>query len=261
MKILAVLSLAFLFIGVGCKSSAPNSTQVVTGDLTGNVGLYDSHGNEIFDRRNVLVQVEGTSLSAISDSVGNWVIHDLPTQTYIIAFSKTGYGTLKNTSFSFIGGGSVSYGNRVYLYQPLNFSISLDSLSTIYETTGNYNNSGYLSGHISGAWLSDSTIIQAYVLIGSTANIAFGDTSTYFGGLLFNNDRLTLHKSGSDLVFNASDWEVCGPAGWVQHGVKVYLQAFATISNYSPRYYDIVAAKWVYPNPPQSSKIIAVTIP
>src|SRR5256885_16188600 len=102
MKIQAILSFAFLVFLFGCKNSTPAASQEVTGELKGTVGLYNAHGMEISDRSGVLIQAEGTNFSAISDSAGNWSIHDLPSQTYSISFSKNGFGTVKNTSFPFL---------------------------------------------------------------------------------------------------------------------------------------------------------------
>jgi hypothetical protein len=264
MKNLTILSFAFLAFVFGCKSSTP-TTPLQTGDLTGTVGLYDSHGKEVTDRTGVTIQAEGTTFSGVSDAAGNWVIHDLPTQTYSISFSKNGYGTVKNTSFSYIGGGTVSYGSRVNLYQPVAYTIILDSASASTDSLNYnnfaYNNFGYVSGHITGA-SADSAIIQAYVFFGTTPTITFGDTSTWLGGMLWNNSRpIPLVKKGNDFYFTSKNWEVCGPNGWVQSGKKVYLQGFATTTKYSPAYFDVITGKWIYPNPPPSSNILSVKIP
>src|SRR6266542_3964857 len=100
MKIYSILSFAFLAFVFGCKNSQP-SASLPTGDLKGTVSLIDSHGREVADRSGVLIQAEGTSFQTISDNAVNWIIHDLPTQTYSISFSKSGYGTLKNTSYTY----------------------------------------------------------------------------------------------------------------------------------------------------------------
>jgi hypothetical protein len=126
MKIQAIASFAFLALVFGCKTSTTTSPEV-TGDLKGTVSLYDSHFNLVSDKSGVLVQAEGTSFSGISDTGGNWIIHDLPTRTYSLSFSKSGYGTMKNTSFSFVGGGTVLYdglngNNQMTLSQPVTFT-------------------------------------------------------------------------------------------------------------------------------------------
>jgi hypothetical protein len=260
MKLLIFFSFLFLISVFGCKNSQP-TTPLQTGDLKGTVGLIDLHGNEISDRSGVFVQVEGTGFSALSDSAGNWIIHNLPTQTYSVSFSKTNYGTVRNTSFSYIGGGTVSYGARVYLYQPVNFTITLDSVSAVFDSPDHWNNYGYLSGHISGAVL-DSAIVQAYVFFGTSPNITFGDTSTWFGGLLWDNSRpIPLIKKGKDFFFETKNWEICGPEGWQKSGMTIYLQGFAMTMKYSPKYYDVMTDKWIYPNPPPSSNIMSVKIP
>lgn len=260
MNIRIIFPLFLLALVFGCKNST-TMAPFITGELKGTVGLYDSHGNEVADKSGVLVQVEGSNFSAISDAAGNWNINDLPSQTYTLTFSKSSYGTVKNTSFSFLGGGTVSYGSRVYLYKPVEFKIILDSVSAVSSASAQYDNFGFVAGHISGAFLADSTIIQAYVLFGTSPTITLGDTSTYTGGLLFNNERHALHKKGSDLVFQDKNWESCGPDGWAKSGMTVYLQAFGITNEYSPKYYDVKTDKWIYPNPVPSSPVVSVIIP
>ncbi|HET9137617.1 MAG TPA: carboxypeptidase-like regulatory domain-containing protein, partial [Candidatus Kapabacteria bacterium] len=133
------IRLLFLFAAVaisGCNTASTNSPQSAsTGELKGIVGLYDTHGNKITDRSGVVVKAEGTSITATSDASGHWVLHDLPTQTYELTFSKDGYSTMKNTSYSFVGGGTVLYRDTVYLCQPVDFTITLDSASITYNTS------------------------------------------------------------------------------------------------------------------------------
>jgi hypothetical protein len=259
MKIQIFLSFAFLALIYGCQNSP--TTILQTGDLKGTVGLIDAHGNEVGNRGGVLVKVEGTSLSGVSDSSGNWVIRNLTVQTYSISFSKPGYGTFKNTSFSYLGGDSISFGPRAYLYQPVNFTIVLDSISANLDSTRQYDNYGYLSGHISGAD-EDSSTVEAIVLFGASPNIVFGDTTTYLGGLLWNNSRpISLKKKGSDFIFESKNWGVCAPDGCLKSGGKIYFQGFALSTKYAPRYFDTQTGKWVYPNPPAVSNILSITIP
>lgn len=246
---------------IGCKSTSTNAPQGATGNLQGTVGLYDAHGKLIADKSGVLIQAEGTSFSALSDTGGNWNIPNLPAQKYSISFSKSGYGTVKNTSYNFAGGDTVLYGSRVYLYQPIAFSIVIDSVSAVSDTTHQIDNYGYIRGHIEGADLADSTIIQAYVFFGRTPTINIGDTSTYIAGLLWNNARpIPLTKRGSLLTFEGYNWEACEPNGWAKKDLTVYLKAFALTSYYSPRYYDSVASKWIYPNPPPASAVKTIVI-
>ncbi len=137
MKILTFLLL--IFVAVGCSDSSTTTTITETtadgpsGDLIGTVMLTDYLGRQITDRRGVTVQCEGTSYSAISDSAGNWVIHDLPTRTYVISFSKPEFYTWKDLSYSFVGGGPTRYKppftNYVTLGQPPEFTIDLDGIA------------------------------------------------------------------------------------------------------------------------------------
>ncbi|MDP4221188.1 MAG: carboxypeptidase-like regulatory domain-containing protein [Bacteroidota bacterium] len=269
MKLHAILSFALLALVYGCKSSTTNAPQDVTGDLKGTVGLVDSHGNQVADKSGVLVTAEGTTLSATSDADGNWIIHNLPTQTYTIAFSKAGYGTKKNTSFSFVGGGTVAFGDRMTLYQPLGFTVTLDSATPpekpVYDASGTLlSKSGVLYGHISGATLADSNLIKCLVFMGTSSTIDTQDTSSYVAGfsLADNGYFHFLTRSGSDLKFMLATWQDCGPKGWMKSGMKIYMQALATTSFYTGApYFDIQTGKYIYSDPIPASNVLSVDVP
>src|SRR6478609_2741609 len=111
MKIITFLTL-LLFIAAGCSDSNTTTTSSgdgVTGDLIGTVYLSDHRGRSMTNHSGVTVQIEGTSFSAVSDVNGNWVIHNLPTRTYAITFSKPGFYIRRNPSYTFVGGEPVRY--------------------------------------------------------------------------------------------------------------------------------------------------------
>ena len=130
-----ILGLLACVVAYGCKSSNPVTASTQTGDLTGRMALIDTTQRYVQDRSGVIVQVEGTLFSAVSDTAGYWTIKNLPSATYSISFSKPGYSTWKNTSFEFVGGGLTwfgdyfpSNGSEVTLQQPPTFLINLDSI-------------------------------------------------------------------------------------------------------------------------------------
>ncbi len=103
---------------------------VQIGSLRGNVQVFNLY-NINPHNDSVLVVIEGTHYSALTDTNGNWQIDSLSTGTYSISFSKPGYSTWKNTSYSFIGGGIVPflYGVSLYLTQIPHFPIFLDGIT------------------------------------------------------------------------------------------------------------------------------------
>ena len=110
LAILTVLILSAIL--PGCDSDGPQGPAGpnLTGDLIGFVSLSDLSGIQSQDRSGVTVAVEGTGISAVTDSSGRWMLRNLPMGTYDIAFSKTGYGTKKSIGYQFVGGGQASYG-------------------------------------------------------------------------------------------------------------------------------------------------------
>ena len=122
----AILTVSILFMALpGCEEEGPQGPAgpVLSGDLIGYAILTDLSGSQLPDRSGVTVTAEGTNISDVSDSTGRWVLTNLPTGTYTIAYSKTGYGTRKGMGYQFVGGGQTSYGTT-YLYQIPGFTVT-----------------------------------------------------------------------------------------------------------------------------------------
>jgi len=115
-------------IAFGCKDSSTSASNEVTGTLRGTVQLVNENGLGEHNNSGVLIQCEDFPYSTYSDSSGRWELNDLPTRTYSLSFSKTGYSTWKNTSFGFIAGGIVNYG-KTTLSKPPEFTFILDALT------------------------------------------------------------------------------------------------------------------------------------
>jgi len=112
MKSSIILAIVSVLCLVGCKdSSSPSGSDGnnTTGDLAGKISMTDYHDDPKADKSGVLVQLDGTSYSAITDTGGNWIIHNLPSRTYSLTFSKEGCATWRDRSYSFLGGGLVRY--------------------------------------------------------------------------------------------------------------------------------------------------------
>lgn len=136
-RFLSLLGLITIF--AGCKGSTTNDSsgiESLTGDLTGSISLIEwknekGYSVNLQNKSGVKVNIDGTSFSAITDTDGYWVIHNLPSRTYSITFSKDDFDTMRTTSFSFLGGGTVLYGD-VFLSVRPKFELILDAATTTY---------------------------------------------------------------------------------------------------------------------------------
>jgi hypothetical protein len=238
----------------GCKdsSTALNSGgETVFGDLLGTILLTDQHAHSMSDNRGVLIQIEGTSYSALSDSAGNWVIHNLPSRSYAITFSKPGFYTRRDASFSFMAGVPVRYrelyGDGITRLGALpEFTVTLDAIvmptakyidslkMTIYTT-------GSLYGHTSNN-APDSTTVGMYVLISKNPNLNIDDPSSYFFIMPVNGLIYATHDTVVNLGTTLSySWFYSED---VKAGDMIYFKAYPVIGN--PMQYDPIENKNVF---------------
>jgi hypothetical protein len=87
-------------------ASSPVTTEV-TGTLQGRITVRDDDGNKVSDASGVTVSLDGTSFSATTDASGHWTIDSLPTRAYDITYSKSGYGSMHQLGYRFVGGDTV----------------------------------------------------------------------------------------------------------------------------------------------------------
>jgi hypothetical protein len=102
----------------------------LAGDLVGFVTLVDQFGASLTDHSGVTVLIEGTALSATTDSSGRWMIPAVNTGTYTISFSKSGYGTSKSVGYQFVGGGQVFLGTLTLAPIP-DFNVSVQTIEAV----------------------------------------------------------------------------------------------------------------------------------
>jgi hypothetical protein len=95
-NLLAVLfALSVITSFAGCRDDEdPASTLGSTGKISGTVALFESEDlSRLSDASGATVSVEGTTLSTITGSSGQWEIPDLPAGIYNIIISKPGFDT------------------------------------------------------------------------------------------------------------------------------------------------------------------------
>lgn len=140
-----VLGLLFLLIslGAGCKDQIVTSPPVpLFGDMQGGVQLYDTLFQEVLhNHAGVLVNLEGTDFSTITDSNGSWIIHNIPSGTYTIVYTKNNFALAKNLNHQFIGNGNDYLGIQ-NLYKLISIQVEIDSqfriLSNPVDHIGNF---------------------------------------------------------------------------------------------------------------------------
>lgn len=118
----------------GCSN---NSSSVATskGTLTGFVQLYNSMDSVMATSGGVTVNVEGTNLSAVTDSTGRWSIDGVSPGSVTIIYQKQGFGMVQQQGVQFAGGGT-DFLPTVYLVQPLTVAVSLNPLTSVTDTDG-----------------------------------------------------------------------------------------------------------------------------
>lgn len=156
-----LIVLATIFLS-SCKDNT-----VATGDKIGNLEgqvdyLYNIDNAKLSDRSGITVSAEGTAFSGVTDSAGYWKIKDLPEGTYSINFSKPGFDTYKNTSFQFVGGGTLWFG-RIAMGQPPAYTVTIDSIQE--------------KNHLNGRRVDSIIVIDRYDTIND-----FGKDSIVFAG-------------------------------------------------------------------------------
>lgn len=227
-----------------------------TGTLRGGAGPYneiqlrDARYRSLEDKSGILVQCEGTSFSAITDSNGFWEINNLPTSTYSISFSKAGYSTFKNTSFQFIGGGIQQYKFSVILFQPITFSYTLDALTRPTLT----NKSWYIFGHTSDN-APDSVNINILYILSHSPTIEIEEAASSASAFTdYLNTKLSTHDTSFSLKT-----PIQSGLDQFRYGDTVYVRAFPYL--YTQSYYDVVSKKSIITGYGPGSNVLSAIVP
>jgi hypothetical protein len=252
----------------GCSKNE-NPLSVSSSDMSGTLGgwveLADIDGGPVADAGGVSVTVEGTNYSATTTSDGQWSIGGLPAGTYIVSFSKSGYGTYKSIGHRHVGGGD-SYLSPVTLgavpgMSISNFSVrSLDSVvsyirrDTLHQTDDTIRT--YLRHvEVKAGFSGDSTGI--------------GRVKVYFG----RNQNLSNMPGNYLFVMDVNQYE---DGNWrkqllrvnsetlAQHGITpgstLYAVAYVA-SYYGTQYFDPAANQWAYTSVSAPTTVMSVVVP
>ena len=117
---------------ISCKTTMSPSE---FGGMKGSVGLDDSAGVRQLNAAGVTVQIRGTSIQTRTDSLGNWQIEQIPTGTYEVLYSKSGFGSIKTCNVQIPGPGDLTLRQEI-LGMPRTDLLSVDSATIITSTNG-----------------------------------------------------------------------------------------------------------------------------
>ncbi|MDB5035797.1 MAG: Carboxypeptidase regulatory-like domain [Chlorobi bacterium] len=131
------LMIGAIMIAVAVGSCGNNPANAdAKGTLGGRVGLMGENWKKGFsatgDFSGITVAMQGTPYSTTTAANGTWSIKNLPQGTYILTMSKQGYMTYVDSSFQFVGGGTVTYdrmNNGYYLWRRPDYTVTSFSAS------------------------------------------------------------------------------------------------------------------------------------
>ncbi len=249
-KILALLSTLPLFL-LGCNSSTDSG---LTGDIIGYANLADLNGALVSDS-GVTIAIEGTSIKTTSAKDGRWVLSSVPTGTYSIVFSDSGYGTFKRNGFQVVGSGQVFYNFQAQnpwmvtpqsIYKIPNFTIANFLAST---TSTGIN----LGGSFAGTLPSGTHYLRFFV--GTTPDVS-SDPSKY--SLSVPTGGSSSSTSFSTTISSAT----LGATGvGITSGQTVYIVAYAE-GSWPNSYVDFATGRDYYPDlNPNHSIVLTVVVP
>lgn len=90
-----ILGLAIFFTLSSCDKEEDISPEPSTkANIIGSVNLYDEGITKI-DNSKMMVKVEGTEISALTDAEGKFTLTDVPFGSYALVYEKSGFGTFK----------------------------------------------------------------------------------------------------------------------------------------------------------------------
>ena len=243
---------SILEIVSGCKGPggpAGPAGPALTGTLTGYIQLIQSDGTPPKNQSGVTVALTGTSYSTTTDSSGKWTISNLPTDTYTIDYTKTGYGESRTIDRQFTGGATSLVGT-VVLNQPPNFTVAFDPSKTV--TDSNSINFALVTSGVTA--LQECKVLIA---LGYNNDLSASDPTKYLSASTwdFAADRAT-HGA----IIYKSDLQVAGFTSGSTINAIAYGLNYG-FENFFSSYYDPATNKTVYTALGSPSQVIQVKVP
>jgi len=128
---LPILLLAILFNA--CKSDSTTSVNtnkngLVTGSLAGAVATFDTLQMVDSHVSGVKVQLDGSSISAITNANSYWQIDNVPQGVHTLTITKAEFDTMQYFNV-LVAGPGIEYSNFTYLYQIPRGSLTIDRVN------------------------------------------------------------------------------------------------------------------------------------
>lgn len=253
-----------LFIICGCRGVDPGPNNPVrpnlaeTGVITGNVVVINVNQERVADKGGVIVTVEGSSVSCVSDQNGRYTLKGLAPGFYNITWSKGEFGYTRYIGVECNHEG-VSSGPKVWVVEIPRFSVEglRDSL---------WDRSVIMTGKAVGTLAGSTAAIRFF--IGTTPDVSWDPSKHIFTCQGFSPipDQL-LGKIGAGSISSSAlqfalplDQPNLGAAGVVS-GATVYVVAYAD-GVPSQSYDDILTGRRVFTTiNPVPSNVVRVTLP
>ncbi len=129
-SILAILvSYSAVFAGCTKTTTIVEVQPPSTGKIEGSVQLEEMDCTPSASSAGVTVNLLGTTYSAITDSVGDFILDSIPAGYYTIHFSKPGFEEYYDGPFPFIGAGTDIYSKGLEIARIRNWKITLPSVT------------------------------------------------------------------------------------------------------------------------------------
>ncbi len=254
----SVLTIIIALSIAGCTGSTGPAGPTLTGSMTGFVTLFQSDGSRAYDQSGVAVNVQGTSLSAMTDSTGKWTFSGLSTGTYIVTYNKKGYGMSEQQGLQFVGGGSTDYLGNIMMAQPPDFSVSLTSIR--FDTTYYWhiiNFSVTMTFSSSGEPEDNSTFL---IIVGKDSTFNPSNPTDYLYSTLGGYNGNNSGYAYSYLSSLAAVGFTSGMTAYVAAYPLAHWPNGSSTALYSS-YYDIATGRTAYTSVGTRSNVIRFTIP
>ncbi len=229
-----IIVLCILLNLLGCSKS--EETLSLKGNIVGFVNLFDEEGNEIDDKSDVTVSIEGLDKSVKTNENGRYKLSNIPAGTYNLTFDKTNFSSYKRFSYQFIGGNIPALVNNTYLYESPN--IELKNIDITYE-----DNKIIIFGDI-----NTTNQVRVQVFMNANSNVSN------------LNYEYTQGSNGSCCTPKNVIWEyIYMDNSPYKQGDKIYLVIY--FMNYDEDgYYDYEKETRVYTSYTKASEVIEFTL-
>lgn len=224
-----ILGLVILLGFTSCNKDEDTTPEPVTkANIIGSVNLYDEGVIQI-DNSKLIVKVEGTELSATTDTDGDFTLSDVPFGTYTLIYEKSGFGTFKNYDIEHTNTSS----STIITETPSLGEISTTQITAL-ESSVNGNDI-QVSITTNPAGNNSNTRYVRYFL-STNSNVSNENYAYYSSGLVSQINPLIINLSHDDLI----------SAGF-SSGQTVYVKAYGD-SYWSNEYDDPALGRKVFPN-------------